>query len=68
MDKTACKAHTAKDAEEMQIAFAKKGSMEDRLKYAAYLISVAYGFEGKAHPRMDRTKFSAKSSNDARNI
>jgi hypothetical protein len=60
LDRTAFKAHTKKDAAKHSSEY-KKLSWQDRLKVAAYLNSVAYNFDLNNPPRMDRTKFSAKS-------
>ena len=60
LDRTAFKAHTMKEAANHADEY-KKLSWQDRLKVAAYLNSVAYNFDLNNPPRMDRTKFSAKS-------
>ena len=60
LDRTAFKAHTLKDAAKHADVY-KKLSWQERLKVAAYLNSVAYNFDINNPPRMDRTKFSAKS-------
>jgi hypothetical protein len=60
LDRTAFKAHTSKEAANHAGAY-KNLSWQERLKIAAYLISVAYNFDFNNPPRIDRTKFSAKS-------
>jgi hypothetical protein len=60
LDKTAFKAQTLKEASNHASAY-KKLSWQERLKVAAYLNSVAYNFDITNPPRMDRTKFKAKS-------
>ena len=60
LDRTAFKAHTRKEAASHAEIY-KNLSWQDRLKIAAYLNSVAYNFDLNNPPRMDRTKFSAKS-------
>lgn len=60
LDRTAFKAQTLKEASNHASEY-KKLSWQDRLKVAAYLNSVAYNFDLNNPPKMDRTKFSAKS-------
>jgi hypothetical protein len=60
LDRTASKAQTLKEAADHR-AYYKAMSWQERLKVAAYLNSVAYGYDVNNPPRMDRTKFSAKS-------
>ena len=60
LDRTAFKAQTLKEASNYASDY-KKLSWQDRLKIAAYLNSVAYNFDLNNPPKMDRTKFSAKS-------
>lgn len=60
LDRTAFKAHTLKEAANHADEY-KKLSWQERLKVAAYLNSVAYNFDLNNPPRLDRTKFSAKS-------
>ena len=61
LDKTAFKAHTVKEAANHADVY-KKLSWQERLKIAAYLNSVAYNYDFNTPPRLDRTKFSAKST------
>lgn len=61
LDRTAFKAHTHKEASNHASEY-KKLSWQNRLRVTAYLNSVAYNFDLNNPPRMDRTKFSAKSS------
>ena len=60
LDRIAFKAQTMKEASNHALEY-QKLSWQDRLKVAAYLNSVAYNFDINNPPRMDRTKFSAKS-------
>ena len=60
LDRSANKAQTIQEAAD-QTAEYKKLSWLERLEIAAYLNSVAYNFDVNNPPRMDRTKFIAKS-------
>jgi hypothetical protein len=60
LDRTAFKAHTAKEASSNS-AYYLAMDWKQRLAIAAYLISVAYQFDPDTPPKLDRTKFSAKS-------
>jgi hypothetical protein len=60
LDRTAFKAQTLKEAANHATVY-KKLSWQERLKIAAYLNSVAYNFDLNNPPKMDKTKFSAKS-------
>jgi hypothetical protein len=60
LDRTAFKAQTLKEASNHATAY-KKLSWQERLKIAAYLNSIAFNFDLNNPPKMDRTKFSAKS-------
>lgn len=60
LDRTAFKAQNLKEASNHAADYIKL-SWQDRLQVAAYLNSVAYNFDLKNPPKMDRTKFSAKS-------
>ena len=60
LDRTAFKAQTLKEAANHATGY-KKLSWQERLKVATYLNSVAYNFDLNNPPKMDRTKFSAKS-------
>lgn len=60
LDRTAFKGQTIKEAAN-HVSEYKKLSWQDRLKITSYLNSVAYNFDFNNPPRMDRTKFSAKS-------
>ncbi len=63
LNRTAFKAHTAKDAAN-HAAYYKKLSWQERLKVASYLISVAYNYPENNPPELDKTKFSVKSRKD----
>ena len=60
LDRTAFKAQTLKEASNYSTAY-KKLSWQERLKIAAYLNSIAFKFDLNNPPKMDWTKFSAKS-------
>ena len=60
LDRTAFKAHTHIEAGNHAETY-KKLSWQERLKIATYLNSVAFNFDLNNPPRLDRTKFSAKS-------
>jgi len=60
LDRTAFRAQTRNEAANHARIY-KKLSWQQRLKIAAYLNSVAYNFDFNNTPRIDRTKFSAKS-------
>ena len=60
LDRTTFKAQTMKEASNHASDY-KKLSWQDRLMVAAYLNSVAYNFDLNNPPKIDRTKFSAKS-------
>ena len=59
-DRTAFKGQTLHEAANHAEKY-KKLTWQERLKIAAYLNSVAYNFDFNNPPRIDRTKFSAKS-------
>lgn len=60
LDRTAFKAQTAKAAAN-QAEYYRSLTWQERLRIAAYLNSVAYNYPLNDPPRMDRTKFSARS-------
>lgn len=60
LDRTAFKAQTKVEAANHAAAY-KKLTWQERLEIVAYLNSVAYNFDLNNPPKMDRTKFSAKS-------
>jgi hypothetical protein len=60
LDRGAFQAHTLKEASNHARDY-RKLSWKERLEVAAYLISVAFNFDIHNPPRMDRSKFSAKS-------
>ena len=60
LDRTAFKAQTLEEASKHATAY-KKLSWQERLKLAAYLNSIAFNFDLNNPPKMDRTKFTAKS-------
>lgn len=60
LDRTSFKAQTIKEAANHAKEY-QKLSWQNRLKVAAYLNSIAFNFDINNPPRMNRTKFSAKS-------
>jgi hypothetical protein len=60
LDRTSFKGRTLHQAADHGAIY-KKLSWQERLKIAAYLNSVAYNFDMNIPPKMDRTKFSARS-------
>jgi hypothetical protein len=60
LNRNAFKAQSLKEAAD-HVSIYKKMTWQERLKVAAYLNSVAYNYDLNNPPRLDRTKFSAKS-------
>jgi hypothetical protein len=60
LNRSAFKAHTALEAAN-HAAYYKKLSWQERLQITAYLNSIAYNYPLNDPPRIDKTKFSAKS-------
>ena len=60
LDRTKFKAQTMLDAANHG-AYYKDLSWQERLSISAYLNSIAFNYDPQHPPRMDRTKFSAKS-------
>lgn len=60
LDKSFFKAQSAADAANHS-AFYKKLSWQERLRIASYLNSIAFNYPEKNPPRMDKSKFQAKS-------
>lgn len=60
LDRTVFKGQTQQEASN-HAAIYKNLSLQERLKIAGYLNSVAYNFDINNPPRMDRTRFSVKS-------
>jgi hypothetical protein len=63
LNRNAFKAQTAKEAA-CNNAYYQSISWQERLQIAEYLISVAYKLDPNSPPRLDRTKFTAKSMNE----
>ena len=61
LDRTAFRAHTTLAATKMHAEFYKTLTWQERLKIANYLNSIAYNYPVDSPPKMDRTKFIAKS-------
>ncbi len=59
LDRTKFKMQTFEEASH-QLDYWKTKTIEERLMAAYYLISVAYNFDLKKPPRLDRTKFSMR--------
>ncbi len=60
LDRTAFKAMTAEEADQYQRDYSKE-TLEERLEIALYLTSIAYNFDMKNPPGMDKTLFSVRS-------
>ncbi len=60
LDRTSFKAQTATAAAD-HAAYYKNLSWQERLKVSLFLNSVAYNYPESMPPRLDRTKFTAKS-------
>ena len=60
MDRSSFKAHSAADAAD-HASYYKKLSWQERLRIAMYLNSIAYNYPVDNPPRMDKSKFQAKS-------
>ena len=61
LDRTAFKAQTAAEAGD-HTSFYQKMSWRERLRIAAYLNSVAFNYPLDNPPKMNKTKFTATSS------
>lgn len=59
LDRTKFKMQTFKEASH-QLEYWKTKTIEERLKAAYYLISLAYDFDINNPPRFDRTAFSMR--------
>lgn len=60
LNRNAFKAHTANEASDHS-AYYKGMHWKDRLLIAAYLNSIAFNYPQEHPPKMDKTKFMAKS-------
>lgn len=60
LDRNAFRAHSLKEASEHS-SYYKHLTWLERLSVAYYLNSVAYGFDKSNPPRIDKSKFSARS-------
>jgi hypothetical protein len=60
LDRTAFKAQTAEEAADHSIYY-KKLSWKQRLQISAYLNSIAFNYPLNHPPRMDKSKFLARS-------
>ena len=63
LDRSAFKAQPIAEASNHTEEY-KNMTGQERLRVAACLIAAAYGFDPENPPRMDRTKFSARSMRD----
>ena len=64
LDKTESKAHTTREASASHAEYYKKLTPHERLEIAHYLNSIAYNFPVNNPPKLDRTKFKARSRNN----
>ena len=62
LDRTAFKAGTAAQAAD-QAKWYKKLTWQERLRIANYLNSIAFDYPEDTPPRLDKTKFNARSRN-----
>jgi hypothetical protein len=62
LDRTAFKAHNAADSSNHSLYY-RNMSWQQRLSIADYLNSVAFNYALDNPPKMDRTKFKARSRN-----
>ncbi|WP_037360753.1 hypothetical protein [Asinibacterium sp. OR53] len=60
LDRTSFKAQTAAAAAD-HAAYYKNLSWQERLKVSSFLNSIAYNYPEDTPPKLDRTKFVAKS-------
>ncbi len=60
LDRNVFKGQTAEEAANHKKIY-QGLSWQDRLKIAAYLNSIAFRYDPENPPRMDRTRFAAKS-------
>lgn len=60
LDRNSFKAQSAADASK-HASYYKKLSWQERLRIAAYLNSIAYNYPLNKPPRLDKSKFHAKS-------
>ncbi len=61
LDRTQFKAQTAEEASASHTAYYKSLTWQERLRIANYLNSIAYNYPVDSPPKVDRTKFSARS-------
>lgn len=64
LDRTAFKAQSAEDATKSHAEYYHTLAWQERLRIAHYLNSIAFNFPVNNPPKMDRTKFSARSRNN----
>lgn len=60
LDRTAFRAGTHEELAEAEREFWQSQTMPERLRAAAYLNSVAFGYDPENPPRMDKTVFSVR--------
>ena len=60
LDRSKCTPQTLSEASDHSAHY-KQLTWQERLSIAAYLNSAAFNFDPNHPPRMDRTRFSAKS-------
>ena len=63
LDRTAFKAQTVAEADRKHAEYYQTLSWQERLKIANYLNSIAFNYPENEPPKLDRTKFSARSRN-----
>ncbi len=62
LDRTKFKAQTAEEAAD-HASYYQKLTWQERAKIAHYLNSIAFSFSVENPPKMDKTKFKARSRN-----
>ena len=60
LDRNQFKSHTMAEAAVHKVYY-QKMTWQERLSVASYLNSVAFNYNPESPPRLDRTRFSAKS-------
>ncbi|GAA4334655.1 hypothetical protein GCM10023149_42150 [Mucilaginibacter gynuensis] len=67
LDRTAFKAHTAKEASDYHAEYYKTLTWQERMRIANYLNSVAYNYPENEPPRLDKTVFKVRARPDTNN-
>ncbi len=62
LDRTAFKAHTAREAADHSVCYRNK-DLKERLEIAGYLNAIAFNYPLNNPPRMDKSIFQARERN-----